>query len=165
MGRTRPNSAIRIDGDVAYVTLTRGFEAIIDTTDIPLIGSYHWAVICGKFGHGYAYRYASGGQISMHRFLTGACKGQYVDHADGDGLNNRRSNLRICTQTQNMANRVVDRRNKLGIKGVSQNGAGYSGTITTNGRKVHLGTFRTPEEASAAYRGAARILWGDFAKN
>jgi len=101
----------------------------------------------------------------MHRMLTGAGRGEYVDHRDGDGLNNRRSNIRLCTQTQNMANKAVERRNKLGLKGVSASRGRFRATITPNGQKVHLGTFDTQEEAAAAYRGAAVALWGDFAKN
>ncbi|TNC15362.1 hypothetical protein FF100_05020 [Methylobacterium terricola] len=101
----------------------------------------------------------------MHRVLTDAPSEMYVDHANGDGLDNRRANMRLATQTQNMANKAVERRNLLGLKGVSAARGKFRATITPNGRKIHLGTFKTPEEAAAAYRGAAVALWGDFAKN
>lgn len=164
MARWRPDSTIRIEGETAYVSLTRGFESSIDASDVPLVAGYHWSVQIGARGHAYAYRIEGGKHIAMHRVIAGAGKGQMVDHIDGDGLNNQRSNIRLCNMTQNMANKAVERRNKLGLKGVSQSYKKYRAKINNAGHGIYLGTYATPEEAAAAYKGAARVLWGDFAK-
>lgn len=160
----RPPSTIRVEGSVAYVSLTRGFEAVIDVRDVPLVEGHAWRAALSKHGHAYAQAQIGGECVAMHRHLLDTPAGLWVDHQDGDGLNNRRSNIRNCTPTQNMANKAVERRNRLGIKGVSLERGRYRATITPNGRKVSLGVFSTPEEASAAYQGAARVLWGEFAK-
>jgi hypothetical protein len=124
-------------------------------------------------GHAYAYagKYSGGKQTIrlMHRVLLSAHPGQQVDHINGDGLDNRRCNIRIATPSQNQANKAVDRRNKLGVKGVSKRcGAArkkpFVATITHKNKKINLGNFASAEEASAAYLGAAKILWGKFAR-
>jgi len=160
----KPPSQIEIEGDIANVSLTKGFVAVVDVTDLGIVAGYRWVVlISGQTGHAYAVRYHLGKCILMHRELLSAPPGMWVDHEDGDGLNNRRKNIRIATPAQNMANKVVERRNRLGIKGVSLDGGRYRATIKPDGRTIHLGRYNTPEEAAAAYRGAARILWGDYA--
>ncbi|MGE8128919.1 HNH endonuclease [Methylobacterium sp. NPDC080182] len=164
----RKPSEIRIEGDVAYVALTRGFEAIIDVSDVPVVENYGWRVMMLRLGHAYAARCGDrpGSVVLMHRAILDAPQGAKVDHRDGDGLNNRRGNIRLATSAENNANMVVSRRNKLGIKGVSTEKSGrFSASIQKDSQKLYIGTFNTAEEASAAYFGAARILWGDFAKN
>lgn len=163
----KPPSKIVIDGDNAYISLTRGFEAVVDLDDVADVSGYRWTtLINSQTGHAYAARYEKGKCILMHRALLDAPSGMWVDHEDGDGLNNRRRNIRVATPAQNMANKVVERRNKLGAKGVSDVGKGinrFRATIKPNGKTVHLGSYPTVEEARAAYRGAAKVLWGSFA--
>jgi hypothetical protein len=159
-----PAQIIEIDGDTVRLGLGRGMWSLVDLADLPLVESYCWNAQLGRHGHAYAYARMDGKPVLLHRFLLDAGKGQYVDHVDGDGLNNKRLNIRLCTHLQNMANRVVDRRNKLGLKGVSAERGKFVASITPGGRKIRLGTFATKEEAQAAYLGAARVLWGDFAK-
>lgn len=165
MRRSAP-STIRIDAEVgiAFVFLRDGFEAVIDIADLPLVEGKAWRLLTTPTGHAYAYRRAPGAtMLLMHRMLMHSVPGEMVDHVDGDGLNNRRSNLRNCSATQNQANRAADRRSRLGIKGVSPRNGRFRATITPKGKKIHLGYYATAEEAAAAYRGAARLLWGDFA--
>jgi hypothetical protein len=87
-----------------------------------------------------------------------------LDHADGDGMNNRIVNLRPASRAQNVANRGVFKSNRLGIKGVRQEGTGFRARIRRNGRPCNLGTFATAEEAAEAYREAAVKLHGEFAR-
>lgn len=157
-------SYIRVDGDTAFVSLGRELEAMIDLSDVPLVSDVRWTAQIGKWGHAYAATSQNGRAILMHRLLLKAAKGVQVDHADGDGLNNRRSNIRLATSSQNMANRVADRRNKLGIKGVRLEYGRYRACISPNGKTIRLGAYDTPAEAAAAYNGAAIILWGEFAR-
>lgn len=160
-------SEIRVEGDIAYVSLTRGYEAVIDAADIPLVEGMPWSAMVTRTGHIYAVRSVAKfrPRALMHRHLTGAPLGLVVDHSDRDGLNNRRSNIRIATTAQNNANMCVSSRSKLGVKGVSvERGGRYSTRIEDGDRKIYLGSFETIAEASAAYFGAARVLWGDFAR-
>lgn len=158
--------AIRVEGALAIVPLTRGLEAILDAADAGLVVRGSWAALVTPHGHAYAQRSGSAGAptVLMHRLILAAQPGQIVDHIDGDGLNNRRSNLRLCTHRQNMCNQVVSRRNRLGIKGVSLDRGRYKAKITTAERTIHLGSYDTPEEAKAAYMGAAKALFGEFAR-
>lgn len=94
---------IRFAADIAYVPLTRGYEAVIDADDAELVGRWNWIahVKPCKRGEGvqvYAVRTEYGGEkrryIRMHRLIAGTPEGMETDHRDGDGLNNRRGNLR-----------------------------------------------------------------------
>lgn len=88
-----------------------------------------------------------------------------VDHKNGNGLDNRRCNLRIATRSEQQCNIGVTVRNKLGVKGVYLHCPGwYRSYITKDGIRIDLGTFRTIKEASAAYNEAACRLHGEFAK-
>lgn len=160
----REPSEITIFNGHAEVSLTRGFVAIIDLADVQLVAGFRWTTQTGGGGHAYAARSEHGRCVLMHRQLLEARPGMQVDHRDGDGLNNRRNNIRLCTPSENMANKIVERRNKLGLKGVHQSRGRYRATIKPQGRTIDLGSYNTPEEAAAAYRGAARILWGRFSK-
>jgi len=166
----RQESPIHIEGDIAYVALGRGQEAIIDLADLPVVKGLPWRMLTTPTGHGYAYFGRKAKLTLMHRLLLGARPGEYVDHVNGDGLDNRRANIRLATPALNQANKAADRRNKIGLKGVSSKkpegeGGKFRAFITPNGRKIHLGTFATKEEAAAAYAGAAKVLWGDFARH
>lgn len=165
MTRSIP-SAIRVDEDasVAFVFLREGFEAVIDVADLPLVEGKAWRLLTTPTGHAYAYTRIPGNAcLLMHRMLMHSLPGEMVDHEDGDGLNNRRKNMRNCSNAQNQANKAAERRSKLGIKGVSPRRNRFKAVITPKGRKIHLGYFGTAEEAAAAYKGAAKILWGEFA--
>jgi hypothetical protein len=102
----------------------------------------------------------------MHREIFGACDGQLVDHVDGDGLNNRRSNLRIATRAENNRNAAVRKDNTSGFKGVHwHKGDGrWQAQIRVAGKRIRLGAFDTPEAAHAAYCEAAARYHGAFAR-
>jgi hypothetical protein len=88
-----------------------------------------------------------------------------IDRRDGDGTNNRWSNLRRATQSQNTANSRRPRHNTSGYKGVSLRRSGrWRAIICNKGRWIYLGTFATPEAAHAVYLAAARKLFGEFAR-
>ena len=96
-------------------------------------------------------------------WMTGEDPGEMeVDHIDRDCSNNKWSNLRLATVSQNRSN--VAARNKTGLpKGVFPNKTGYFARIQRNGKKHYLGNFSTPEEAHQAYCVAATDLHGEFA--
>jgi hypothetical protein len=97
--------------------------------------------------------------IMLHRLIMDAPQGLVVDHINGLGLDNRRANLRICTQNDNAKNQVVHRINRLGRIGVTQHRGGrFVARIVHNGITYRLGYYATPEEASAARRAAEIVL-------
>jgi hypothetical protein len=86
-----------------------------------------------------------------------------IDHIDRDRLNNRIANLRAATGVQNRGNTLRPKDNTSGVKGVGIEKGRFRARIMTNGRRLHLGSFNTAEEAANAYRDAAIRLLGEFA--
>lgn len=102
--------------------------------------------------------------IGLHREIMGDPEGMVVDHINGDPSDNRRENLRVCSQEENLRNRACAKHNKLGIKGVFVHRGRYRAQISVNGLRIHLGDFDTPELAQAAYVSAANKHHGEFAR-
>lgn len=160
---------IRIEGNLAYVPLTRGLEAVIDAADVPLVEGFNWHA---RLDDGIFYAARKGPRreghktILMHRELIGASPGLLVDHADSDGLNNQRCNLRSATPSQNSQNRRRAKNNKSGFKGVRPVpfSEKWQAIITARGAVRYLGTFATAQEASAAYAKASAELHGEFGR-
>jgi hypothetical protein len=88
-----------------------------------------------------------------------------IDHIDGNRANNRISNLRAATGSQNLANARVRRESASGIKGVYRRGAKFRAYIRVEGRTVIIGAFTTLQEAASARREAAERLYGEFARH
>lgn len=117
----------------------------------------YW-VICFSNNTYYAHRLA-------YYFCTGIDPGQnHIDHADGDGLNNRFANLRLALPSQNNFNQRKRADNTSGYKGVSKHRNKWRAEINAYGTYRHLGTFDTPELAHMAYCKAAAELHGEFAR-
>lgn len=164
MGRP---SVIRLDGDVAYIELTRGDEAVIDAADVPVVEGYRWQT--RKAPHtSYALAKAPPGSATthtaMHRLLLDAPRGKVVDHKDGDGLNNRRENIRLCDPKDNAKNRI-ESKGKSGLRGVSWHTKGqcWYARIRYNGKSISLGLFAQKEDAHRAYIEASKRWHGEFA--
>ena len=161
--------AIRIEGDVAYIKLTKGCEAVIDVADVPLVEGRNWYASSSKHTV-YARRDEKLGdgraRISLHRIVIGAEPGVLVDHIDGNGLNNRRSNLRLATNAENMRNARGHLDSASGAKGVSwhKGAAKWRAAIMADRQEHYLGLFDTVESAHAAYCDAAKRLHGQFAR-
>jgi hypothetical protein len=155
----------------ALVPLTQGYFAKVDLPDLHLVADRNWQASSGGAGRIYASAYyrigpKKYGRILMHRLILGLVEDKpEVDHWDGDSLHNCRSNLRVCTISQNRANRGACKHNKLGIKGVyyRPDRQVYRAEIRAEGRSHYLGAFATASEASAAYDAAALRLFGEFA--
>jgi hypothetical protein len=104
--------------------------------------------------------------VSLHRFIINCPKGMAVDHINGNTFDNRKENLRICTQSQNNCNVPVRKNNKTGLKGVTKwfNTSKYTAMIQINRKRMVLGIFNTPEEAYAAYCEASKKYHGEFGR-
>lgn len=148
-----------------YIALTKGAFTIIDEADYESANKHLWFLGAG----GYARRngqYGTRSSIALHRELIKAPKGKFVDHISGDRLDNRRANLRFATNAQNKWNAVQHRDNTSGFKGVSwaKQAKKWRAKICRFEKQYHLGYFKTPAAAHAAYCAAAARLHGEFAR-
>lgn len=133
---------------------------LLDAENVDLVSSYQWAVGI----HGYVTSGAGKRQILLHRLVAGAGNGCIVDHVNRNKLDNRRSNLRICTCQQNMFNREQQANNQSGYKGVCQTKDGlWQVQIQYCGRAVYLGRYGDALSAAMAYDMAAKRLFGEYA--
>ena len=158
------------DPSYREIPLTKGQVAIVDAEDYALAVSRKWTAFGDRPTRYYARTGGKNG-IAMHRMLMGVDRGdkRVVDHINGDTLDNRKSNLRICLQRDNVCNRRIDGDSTSGYKGVTfskrVNGKGkWQAQIAFGGRKRHLGYFPDPQAAHEAYCSAARELHGEFAR-
>lgn len=103
------------------------------------------------------------GERYLHRILLGARPDQEVDHIDGNTLDNRRENLRICTRQENAAARKFPR-GTSGFRGVSYHCGKWQASIRVDGTLVYLGRFDSAEDAARQYDDAALEAFGNFAK-
>ncbi len=102
--------------------------------------------------------------IGLHRQIMGDPPGLVVDHINGNTSDNRRENLRICTHAENCRNGRMRSHNKLGVKGVYLEKGSYRAQLVVDRKRLRLGTFKTLEEAKAAYVEAANRYHGEFAR-
>lgn len=148
------------------IPLTQGKFAIVDEEDYPELSKYRWRIQA----HRYAAREGMGGdkrkQVYMHRELLGVPEGFVVDHINGDPLDNRKSNLRICRQADNAKNQTKTRSdNSSGYKGVTfwKRDGNWKAQLYTNGKNINLGYFDNKHDAARMYNFWARDMFGDFA--
>ncbi len=149
--------------DVRYIPLTRGRFAIIDAADYERVSRHKWCVT-GSGRRVYACRSVNGKQVSMHRFLMNPPKGMVVDHIDGDPLNNRRSNLRICTVQQNIWNSQPKGKSSQ-YKGVCRDKDKRKWVVHVchNGHNWYMGRFELEIDAARAYDRKAFELFREYA--
>lgn len=149
------------------IPLTQNQTAIIDLQDYDRISRFRWYVsFNGKRRYAERREYSEGlsRRISMHRELLNAPKGMDVDHINWDGLDNRRSNLRLATRSQNMANQPRQTRGSSQFKGVyfDRCYGKWKAMICVHRKKIHLGRFDVEELAAKAYDRAAITFFGEF---
>lgn len=164
-----PARPIRIEGDVAFIPLTKGYEAVIDAADVPLVEGRTWCADANRRTVYALHTDCTGTRkrtLRLHRVVATAPDGFFVDHIDGNGLNNRRANLRLATPAQNSRNQKRLGSNASGYKGVSWNNKTekWQARIRVNFSLKSLGCFETPEAAHAAYCKASAELHGEFGR-
>lgn len=155
------------------IPLTRGKVALIDDDDAEAVLAFQWHAHRNSKDLWYAMQTvkhrSTGSAIYLHRVILNAPPETKVDHKNGDGLDNRRANLRIATHAENLRNSGLSSNNSSGFKGVSFVrhrflSKPWHARIMLNRKQTHLGYFATAEDAARAYDAKAKELFGEFAR-
>lgn len=155
-----------VDASFRLIALTQGQNAIVDVADFEWLSQWSWfACWDKKMQSFYATRKENGKSLRMHRTLLKVRSGEEVDHWNHNTLDNRRSNLRRCSHTQNMRNKKHQTANPSGYKGVTwaEDRHHWRVRLMCDGKMIHLGRFHSKEEAARAYDKAAIVHFGEFA--
>lgn len=148
-----------------HIKLTMGESVIVDDNEYEELSKYKWVLSKPKENHKYAVRYEGGKSIAMHRQILN-CSGRLslVDHKNGNGLDNRKNNLRICDHQKNAFNTEKTIKNKSGFKGIylCQRLKSWCVQMRINKKVKHLGTFKSLEDAITLYKNKSLEIHGDF---
>lgn len=147
------------------IQLNKGHKTLVDDADFDILSGYTWFISDTGYAKSTLWKEGKAHQIRMHRLLMKAPKGKMVDHINGDKLDNRRVNLRLCTNAENMRNRQKTRFNTSGFKGVYWNKRDkkWQAQIKIFYKQVCVGRFDDVKEAARAYNNAALEAFGAFA--
>lgn len=146
---------------ILRIELSNGMKTLVDEDMFPFLKRFKW-----NYSGGYAltrFRIAENKSysVAMQRLLM-KMSSKHVDHINGNKLDNRVSNLRFASRSQNMIN--FHRLNKTGFRGVYRNtDISWSSRITVNSQRITIGTFDSPKKAAEAYDLAALKHHGEFA--
>ena len=150
------------NGQLRHIALAGGLFAIVDAADFEWLNRHRWQTTGGTTG--YVRSTIRGKNVFMHRLIMNPPAGMVVDHINGNRQDNRRGNLRVCTQAENLRNRRSCRGTSR-FKGVHWNAKirKWVASICLNRKIMHLGYFDDEIEAARAYDRKARELFGPFA--
>jgi hypothetical protein len=151
------------------ILLTQGKVALIDDDDFEYINQWKWRVAKCHNGAIYACRGTYNPNFSMilmHRVIMQTPGSLVVDHIDHNGLNNQKTNLRNCTDSENRCHSYRKSNNKTGFKGISwnQKNKRWYVEISVNHQRIYIGCFRVCADAVSAYDEAAKKYHGEFAQ-
>ncbi len=142
------------------ISLSKRRFVIVDDEDFDLVSRCGWWIS----DTGYATNNRGGKIVRMHRLILNPKKGEYVDHINRNKLDNRRENLRTCTNGQNTMNQPKKSQNTSGFKGVTRHSATrWLAQIKVNYKNNYLGLFKFKRDAAKAYNEAALLHYGEFA--
>lgn len=153
--RTNP---LILGNGVDKIYLNKNNVAIVDQEDYQILIQHIWQI------HSTGYAFSQ--KIRMHRLIMNAKEGEYVDHINGDKLDNRKCNLRICTNAENSQHRtILNKRNKTGKTGVSFDKCRnkWNAKIYVNKKTIHLGRFNDIDSAIDVRKEAEIKYFGEFA--
>lgn len=146
--------------------LRGGASTMLDDTDYDRAKDFRWHKTTNGYVAGFVMEQGVRRRVYLHRWLLEAQPGQIVDHIDGNKLNNRRSNLRLVTRSQNQANRRHNRNSRSRYKGVTwhKRRGMWMARIQVRGRRITIGYFVDPLQAAYEYDAFARTFFGEYAR-
>lgn len=152
------------------VPLSQGKVSLVDDEDYALVSKFKWYAWKGRVTF-YAVRTftkpnGKRGRVYLHRFILEADGCKQVDHHNHDGLDNRRSNLRLCSASENQSNRKMQKNNSSGFRGVfwDKRNKKWMAMIQWENKKTTIGRYLEKTQAARAYDIRAKELHGDFAR-
>jgi hypothetical protein len=152
------------------IPLTKGYFTKVDDDDYKKFAIYRWYADASRLSEIRAVRSVNMGgkkikRIILSREIMNAPKELKVDHINHNTLDNRKCNLRVCTQEENCRNRTKMTNSKSKYKGVGWNTEmnKWIAKIVSKGNRIHLGVFADEWEAALAYNEAAKKYYGEFA--
>jgi len=147
------------------VSLTNGGVSLVDDQDFSKVSGYKWFRKRNDYNGEVAVTTGRPREY-LHRLVMEAPKGMNIDHINGNGLDNRRKNLRICTPAENSRNSKIYSNNTSGFKGLTwhKGSKRWIVRLTKNYKRIHIGYFTDVLEAAKAYNAAAIKHFGGFAK-
>lgn len=146
--------------ETRLLPLTKGYFALVDEDDFKRLSIYKWSV---EIIHNYIraerqiWKNGKNRKVFLSREIMNAPDGRYVDHINGDTLDNRKCNLRLCSMAENNRNVGLRTTNTSGYKGVVKSGNGFKVQIRVNSEQKYLGYFKSKTLAAMVYNLAA--LW------
>ncbi len=147
------------------IELTQGKSAWVSDCDYERVMKYKWYL--AKRGRlNYAASHIDGKLTMLHRYILKPPPGYDTDHEDGNGLDNRRENIRNCTRQENSRNQQPQLNCSSRYKGVYKNNqkTKWCAEVKVDGRYEHLGSFDNEDDAAVAYNRAASLRFGKFAR-
>lgn len=150
--------------EVSLIPLGRKVYAIVDTKNLRLLSVNKWHIAITPYKR-YARRCGQGETVYMHREILDAPEGFEIDHINGNGLDNREANLRICTTSQNQQNSTKKANQSSLFKGVDWDKAAgkWRARITVSRKLIYIGRYKSELMAAKAYDIKAVELFGEFA--
>jgi len=149
------------------IKLTRGKQTIVDDEDYDELNKYKWQALYNNNNY-YAVRTVGEKgntlrkQCRMHHVIIGTPLGMETDHINGNGLDNRKANLRVCTHMENGRNRRISKGKRF--KGIHKHGNGFRVKLKINKKNRFFGTYPTEREAAWLYNKLAVMYFGKFAR-
>lgn len=150
---------------MATISITQGEYALVDDEDFEYVNQFKWQYHYKGYAESTFGKSPNRKKVKMHRLIINAPDHLQVDHINGNKLDNRKSNLRLCTNSENQRNTGKKSTNTSGYKGVSwkKSSNKFAAQIQVDHKNKHIGYFRDPVDAAKAYNQKAIEYFGEFA--